>query len=252
MDKLFVNYYGRAVGIDAIAALENQVGDLSSDALACEEKEPDIRGQPIVPSNLLAEVYKNRGMRQIAGSGQHDSQEFFNHFVDALATEILSYQKNAQEMRQILHETQIKHSYPDKSLGTKSDKLDIRKMFMGTLRSVLICDKCGCKRTQSELFSNVSLPLAKEISTTDAEARRHLTVESVLDHFTSPETLADPVYCSSCSAKTKTLKQHTFSNIPNVLCLHLKRFHSAANKKITDFVGFPAHGLDMGKYLPHW
>merc|ERR1712157_419786 len=33
---------------------------------------------------------------------------------------------------------------------------------------------------------------------------------------------------------------------------HLKRFDAVSNKKITDPVIFPAYGLDMGPYLPHW
>jgi len=123
----------------------------------------------------------------------------------------------------------------------------IRKIYTGTLRSVLICQKCGCKRTQTESFSNVSLPLVKE-----SKAKGKPTVQSILDQFTRPETLADPVHCPSCSSKTKTLKQRSFSTLPPVLCLHLKRFDAAANKKTTDFVSFPAHGLNMGKYLPHW
>lgn len=131
-------------------------------------------------------------------------------------------------------------------------------MFTGSLRSVLVCKQCGCKRTQTESFSNVSLPLAKELAhANDTEVRGSprrgkISVDICLDHFTRPEALADPVYCPSCSAKTKTLKQHTFSQLPDVLCLHLKRFNSSVNKKITDFVAFPARDLDMGKHLPHW
>ena len=128
---------------------------------------------------------------------------------------------------------------------------------MGTLRSILICQQCGCKRTQTESFSNVSLPLAKELSANDKDARSgtrraKISVQNMLNHFTRPEILADSVYCPSCNVNTKTLKQHTFAKLPEILCLHLKRFDSAENKKITDFVSFPANGLDMGKHLPHW
>lgn len=131
----------------------------------------------------------------------------------------------------------------------------ISDIFTGVLRSVLICQKCGCKRTQTQTFSNVSLPLANDSPSVKTEARsrrRNHSVRSILDQFTRPETLADHVQCPSCNIKTKTIQQHTFSKLPKVLCLHLKRFNAAANKKITDFVSFPAKGLDMGKYLPHW
>jgi ubiquitin C-terminal hydrolase len=77
-------------------------------------------------------------------------------------------------------------------------------------------------------------------------------VETCLEHFTSAEKLADRVDCPSCKKKTQTKKQHTFSKLPRVLCVHLKRFHPALNKKIDDFVAFPAWGLNMGPHLPHW
>ena len=79
-----------------------------------------------------------------------------------------------------------------------------------------------------------------------------MNVSSLLEHYTNLQTLAGPVYCPSCSAKTKTLKQRTFSKLPKVLCLHLKRFDAAAQKKMADVVSFPTRDLDLGQHLPHW
>ena len=79
-----------------------------------------------------------------------------------------------------------------------------------------------------------------------------LSVDLCLRHFTMPELLADPVDCPSCGKKTQTKKQHVVSKLPKILCLHMKRFDSAQNRKIEDFVAFPSQGLNMGQYLPHW
>ena len=144
-------------------------------------------------------------------------------------------------------------------------------MFGGVLRSVLICETCGCKRYQPEPFLNISLPLSKELAAAEASKKNNdstgtvsvamatrkstnprLSVELCLEHFTMPEKLTDPVHCPSCNEKTPTSTQHTFAKLPKILCLHLKRFDALTNKKITDFVTFPASGLDMGKFLPHW
>lgn len=107
-----------------------------------------------------------------------------------------------------------------------------------------------------EPFLDVSLPLSKHIEERNVSGARgvkpNISLERCLEQFTSPETLADPVHCPSCLKKTPTKKQHTFSKLPKVLCLHLKRFDAAKNRKIDDFVSFPAHGLDLGKLLPHW
>lgn len=97
-----------------------------------------------------------------------------------------------------------------------------------------------------ESFLNVSLPLSKHVGT------GKMSLQRCLEQFTAPEALADPVDCPSCKRKTATKKQHTFAKLPKVLCLHLKRFDAAKNRKIDDFVSFPAQGLDMGKLLPHW
>lgn len=81
---------------------------------------------------------------------------------------------------------------------------------------------------------------------------RKMNIQHCLKHFTAPERLGDQIECPSCHRKTPTKKQQTFSRLPKVLCLHLKRFDAAKNKKINDFVSFPAFGLDMGALLPHW
>ena len=128
----------------------------------------------------------------------------------------------------------------------------IKHLFEGTLRSVLVCEECGTKRTLSEPFLNISLHISKEANMPGSGVSDKLTVDSCLEHFTSPEKLADPVDCPTCGKKTPTKKQHTFSKLPRVLCVHLKRFHAALNKKIDDFVAFPAYGLNMGPHLPHW
>lgn len=132
----------------------------------------------------------------------------------------------------------------------------IKHLFEGKLRSVLVCQDCGGKRTLSEVFLNISLPLLKELVATHNAPGSHgagkLSLHRCLEHFTAPETLADPVDCPGCGKKTQTKKQHTFSKLPKVLCVHLKRFHAALNRKIEDFVSFPAWGLNMGPHLPHW
>lgn len=102
---------------------------------------------------------------------------------------------------------------------------------------------------------SISLPLSKEVqnaAVTPAGIREKLSVELCLRHFTMPEMLTDPVVCQTCGKKTPTKKQHVVSKLPKILCLHLKRFDAALNRKIEDFVAFPSKRLNMGQYLPHW
>lgn len=108
---------------------------------------------------------------------------------------------------------------------------------------------------QLEPFVNISLSLSEEVERMQrGKGRRILdiSVETCLEHFVLPEKLGDLVYCASCGKKTETKKQHTFAKLPKILCLHLKRFDAAQNRKIDNFVSFPAQGLNMGSLLSHW
>jgi len=130
-----------------------------------------------------------------------------------------------------------------------------KKVFEGSLRSVLLCEICGVKRVQQEPFMNVSLSLSEEVERMQegkGTRKFDISVETCLEHFVLPEKLGDLVYCNSCRKKTRTKKQHTFAQLPKILCLHLKRFDAARNKKIDHFVSFPNYGLNMGGLLSHW
>jgi len=132
----------------------------------------------------------------------------------------------------------------------------VKSLFEGSLSSVLLCEECGTKRKRTEEFLNVSLSLSEEVARRQSfpgdTKSGDLSVETCLERFVLPEKLGDPVDCPNCRKKTPTQKQHTFGTLPKVLCLHLKRFDAAQNKKIDDYVSFPARGLNMGKYLAQW
>jgi len=104
---------------------------------------------------------------------------------------------------------------------------------------------------------NISLTLSEEVERLERESNSggdgaKLSVQTCLDHYVLPERLTDPVECPNCAKRTSTKTQHTFSKLPKILCLHLKRFDAARNKKIEESVSFPARGLNMGPMLSHW
>lgn len=134
----------------------------------------------------------------------------------------------------------------------------MKRLFEGTLRSVFLCEECGEKRMLHEPFMNISLTLPEKVERVGSENGGPgsngipLSVETCLEHFIVPEKLGDPIECPHCEKRTPTKKQHTFAKLPKVLCLHLKRFDPARNRKIDEFVSFPAKGLNMGPLLSHW
>lgn len=123
LDIVFLEYYGSAVGIDAVAAVEEQPGISDDNAKPAhpDAKISVTRGHPIIPLNLIAEVWKEKGMKILAGHGQNDAQEFFNGFVQCLTTHAINYQIATKESRQMMHEPQIQHCCNNQDTAAESN-----------------------------------------------------------------------------------------------------------------------------------
>ena len=231
LDLLFLQYHGSTIGRDVVDQLN---GNRATD----EEK-----GIPLIPSALLTEAWKQPEMEHLRGYEQRDAHEFLQAFLDIVA-------KNSRSFEKILDENLLTTKPVVGDYRPRVSVDIVKHLFEGSLRSVSICEDCGCKRSLHEPFINVSLPLSED--NLMKFTSRKMNVQHCLKHFTAPEQLGDQIECPSCQRKTPTKKQQTFSRLPKILCLHLKRFDAAKNKKINDFVSFPALGLDMGPLLPHW
>lgn len=182
--------------------------------------------------------------------------------MDILSTDCREFHSQARVIRDEKRSKQL-FDHPDEVIVTEDGDI-VTSLFGGTLRSILICQECGYKRSQQEAFLNISIPLDKELTAGDdhvtakgnstrrkVSSRNKINLKACLEKFVSPESLCDPVDCVWCKKKTRTLKQHTFAKLPKVLCLHLKRFDAARNRKIDEPVTFSKQ-LNMGPYFPHW
>ncbi len=58
-------------------------------------------------------------------------------------------------------------------------------------------------------------------------------------------------FCNRCGRKQPSTKKFWIRRLPNVLCLHIKRFRWTifSRTKIDTHVEFPLEGLDMSPYL---
>ena len=85
-----------------------------------------------------------------------------------------------------------------------------------------------------------------------AELPRGESVLECLRSFTQEEKLTARRWCERCGGERESCKRLSIQRLPNVLCLHLKRFeqtgHGKAASKIDSFVGFPLHSLNMWQY----
>ncbi|KAJ2718688.1 hypothetical protein GGI07_005642 [Coemansia sp. Benny D115] len=80
-------------------------------------------------------------------------------------------------------------------------------------------------------------------------SRRVPELKECLAEFTRPEQLGadDPWFCSRCQKHQQATKKFDLWRVPDVLVVHLKRFHHsrAWRDKIDNMVDFPLTGLDL-------
>lgn len=57
--------------------------------------------------------------------------------------------------------------------------------------------------------------------------------------------------CTGCKKKQRSTKKFWIRRLPNVLCLHLKRFKwvTSFRQKLETYIEFPLTNLDMNKYI---
>jgi Ubiquitin carboxyl-terminal hydrolase len=167
VDRLFLQYFGSSIGRNvarAVCAQPNPVDRYRpsvSPMLTTEGKssksEADLRGRPLVTTSILAAAWKASGMDHLAGYEQRDAPEFLHAFLDTVG-------KHSGEYRKLIQSMRSKARPSNATNETNNDPADIiKELFEGTLRSVLICEECGCKRKIPETFLNVSLPLSKHV-----------------------------------------------------------------------------------------
>ena len=139
------------------------------------------------------------------------------------------------------------------------------RSFSGLLRSDVTCLECGFSSTAYDPCIDISLdlePVGSIISNGTGSCSNHYqmaaldwtTLYGCLDRFTRLEKLGldQKFYCENCKIPQESVKQMSLCKLPQVLCLHIKRFeHSHVrnmSRKIDRYVQFPFN-LDMAPYM---
>jgi ubiquitin C-terminal hydrolase len=148
--------------------------------------------------------------------------------------------------------------------------------FQTVCAQTLTCDTCQSKSLTVEEGFELSLPLPSKsqvrvlgeamdessppswfgaLKTALLPPTHVLELEDCLRAFFTPERMegADSYFCEACDAKSEAGKSVCLAGLPEILCIHLKRFNKTRSwgvtgSKNTTLVRFPLQGLDLS---PH-
>ncbi|XP_067004916.2 ubiquitin carboxyl-terminal hydrolase 3 isoform X2 [Anabrus simplex] len=196
----------------------------------------------ISPESLFLVIWNV--VPRFRGYQQQDAHEFLRYMLDRVHTELL----------QLLPDISLKDSLVQKGRASI-----VTSVFGGTLQSEVRCLNCSTESRKHDPFLDLSLDIPEKfqfIQKKSKEGEDSGPPCSILDCLTSfieVEELADTelYYCSNCKSKQKSTKRFWIRRLPNVLCLHLKRFrwHNFFRTKIATNISFPVTALDMSQFV---
>lgn len=194
----------------------------------------------ISPEALFQVIWKV--VPRFRGYQQQDAHEFMRYLLDRLHVELL----------QLLPYPATDSPY----IGPKCKSTIVTAIFGGLLQSEVHCLVCRVESKKHDPFLDLSLDIPTQFSsrtTKPKEGERLCMLSDCLSSFTDIEELEETelYMCHSCKKKQRSTKKFWIRRLPNVLCLHLKRFRWSMfhRQKVETFVEFPTQGLDMNTYI---
>ncbi|KAF8953007.1 Ubiquitin carboxyl-terminal hydrolase 33, partial [Haplosporangium bisporale] len=155
----------------------------------------------------------------------------------------------------------------------------ISDIFEGTLESRVRCLICRREYIKEDKFFDLSIPIDKKSKIIDddspseksskdggsafgsfvdsiggwlSSSNRNIKLQDCLASFCATEELTgeDRYRCTQCDALNDCRKTFKITQLPETLCIHLKRFrYDSYSSKINTYVQFPMEDLDMMPFL---
>lgn len=252
--------------LTALPSLEHQlntskeaktaINHLSSDGIIVTEElkkvlralKEGVEKSAISPDLLFHAIWKV--VPRFRGYQQQDAHEFLRYMLDRLHTELL-----------LLLPGRFRNDRVDEVLRgaslTKSQSV-VTSVFGGTLQSEVTCLSCRTTSNKQDPFLDLSVDIPQQFTgpvrkSKDREGSQTCHIHDCLKKFVETEELADSerFFCNACKSKQPSTKKFLIRRLPNVLCLHVKRFRwtTYARTKLDNHIEFPLNGLDMSGYL---
>ncbi|GBM73315.1 Ubiquitin carboxyl-terminal hydrolase 3 [Araneus ventricosus] len=198
----------------------------------------------ISPESLFAVIWKV--VPRFRGYQQQDAHEFLRYMLDRLHMELLNILPYPKDNNAFF-------------IGAKGKATIVTTIFGGILQNEVTCLVCGTESKKHDPFLDLSLDIPhhavmKSVSNKSKDDEPpSIQLLDCLSSFTELEELADSelYLCHSCKCKQRSTKRFWIRRLPNVLCLHLKRFrwNNFFRTKLDNYIDFPVKGLDMNKFV---
>jgi len=203
----------------------------------------------ISPESLFHAIWK--AVPRFRGYQQQDAHEFLRYMLDRLHTELL-----------LLLPGKFRNDRIDEVMRgaplSKSNSI-VTSVFGGTLQSVVTCMSCRSTSKKLDPFLDLSVDIPQHFTGPVRKCKDrdsgtwNCHIHDCLQKFMETEELTDSerFFCNTCRSKQPSTKKFMIRRLPNVLCLHIKRFRwtSYARTKLDNHIEFPVKGLDMSGYL---
>lgn len=212
-------------------------------------RDGEDKSNAITPESLLHAIWKV--VPRFRGYQQQDAHEFLRYMLDRLHTELL-----------LLLPGKFRNDRVDEVLrGAPLAKANsvVTSVFGGTLQSEVTCLNCRSTSKKMDPFLDLSVDIPQQFTGPVRKCKDrdsgtpNCHIHDCLQKFMETEELADSerFYCNTCKSKQPSTKKFMIRRLPNVLCLHIKRFRwtAYARTKLDNFIEFPVTGLDMSGYL---
>uniref|UniRef100_A0A3Q2E6S8 Ubiquitin carboxyl-terminal hydrolase n=1 Tax=Cyprinodon variegatus TaxID=28743 RepID=A0A3Q2E6S8_CYPVA len=154
------------------------------------------------------------------------------------------------------HKKAVTTFSPPKNKRQKKYRSVISDVFDGTIVSSVQCLTCDRVSVTLENFQDISLPIPGKEDLAKLHSASHQT--SLVKAGSCGEAYAPQAYhtltallCEKCKKLRNGVKFCKMQNLPEILCIHLKRFRHELmySTKIGTHVSFPLEGLDLQPFL---